>query len=246
MDVPMDTGPVLVVGGTRGIGRAVVDRLLAVNRPVAFTWTHSEDAARAIETASEGRAAAFRFDLADRAAAGPLVEAVEERVGPLAGLVNCGAVRRDALLALSSDADWDHVLDTNLGGPFRVCRAVVPGMLRRRAGAIVNVSSLAAYHGIAGQALYAASKAGLLALTRALARECGRRGVRVNAVVPGFVATDFVSDLPEAVVAGLRASECLPGGTSPGDVADTVLFLLSDRARAITGQAIVVDAGTST
>jgi 3-oxoacyl-[acyl-carrier protein] reductase len=137
------------------------------------------------------------------------------------------------------------VLDTNLGGLFRCCRAVLRGMMVRRRGVIVNVSSLSALHGVAGQGAYAASKAGVLGLTRSLAREAGKRGVRVNAVVPGFVPTDLTAGLPEAAVASLRAGECLPRGVTPEDVAQAVVFLLSDRAAAITGQSLVVDAGAS-
>jgi len=173
------------------------------------------------------------------------VAEVEAALGPVEGLVNNAGLRRESLLAMTSDADWDAVLDANLGGLFRCCRAVLRGMMVRRRGAIVNVSSLSALHGVAGQGAYAASKAGILGLTRSLAREAGRRGVRVNAVVPGFVATDLTAGLPEAAVAALRAGECLPQGVQPCDVAQAVLFLLSDRAAAITGQALVVDAGVS-
>ncbi|HEX6862047.1 MAG TPA: SDR family oxidoreductase, partial [Thermoanaerobaculia bacterium] len=161
------------------------------------------------------------------------------------GLVNNAGIRRESLLALTSDEDWDAVIDVNLGGLFRCCRAVLRGMMVRRRGAIVNVSSLSALHGVAGQAAYAASKAGILGLTRSLAREVGKRGVRVNAVVPGFVPTDLTAGLPEAAVQMLRAGECLPGGVSAAGVAGAVLFLLSDGASAITGQTLVVDAGAS-
>ena len=147
---------------------------------------------------------------------------VEEALGPVEGLVNNAGLRRESLLALTSDADWDAVLDANLGGLFRCCRAVLRGMMVRRRGAIVNVSSLSALHGVAGQAAYAASKAGILGLTRSLAREVGKRGVRVNAVVPGFVPTDLTAGLPEAAVAALRAGECLPGGVQAADVAEAV------------------------
>jgi 3-oxoacyl-[acyl-carrier protein] reductase len=241
----MEQGPVLVVGGSRGIGRAIVEALDAERRPVAFTWATSVEAAAEIEGLTEGRAHGHHFDIRDRGRVAGLIAEVEERSGPIEGLVHCAGVRRDTLLALASDEDWEIVLDTNLAGAFRVCRAVVPGMLRRRRGSIVNISSLSAFHGVAGQTLYAASKAGLIALSRSLARECGRRGVRVNAVVPGYVPTDFVADLPDHIVAGLRSTECLRDGTAPRDVADTVVFLLSDRARAITGQTVVVDAGGS-
>jgi 3-oxoacyl-[acyl-carrier protein] reductase len=236
---------VLVTGGSRGLGRAVVEALAAEGRPVAFTWSTGEAAARELETASAGRARAFPLDLRDRARPDDLVAEVEAALGPVEALVNNAGVRRESLLALTSDDDWDAVVDTNLGGLFRCCRAVLRGMMVRRRGSIVNISSLSALHGVAGQAAYAASKAGILGLTRSLAREVGKRGVRVNAVVPGFVATDFTAGLPAAAVAHLRAGECLPGGVTPAAVADAVLFLLSERAAAITGQSLVVDAGAS-
>jgi 3-oxoacyl-[acyl-carrier protein] reductase len=238
-------GTVLVTGGSRGIGRAVVEALVAEGRSVAFTWSASEEAAQAIEETSQGRARAFRLDLADRGGPDDLVAEVEEALGPVEGLVNNAGMRRESLLALTPDADWDAVVEVNLGGVFRCCRAVLRGMMVRRRGSIVNVSSLSALHGVAGQAAYAASKAGILGLTRSLAREVGKRGVRVNAVVPGFVPTDLTAGLPEAAVQVLRAGECLPGGVGAGDVADAILFLLSDRASAITGQSLVVDAGAS-
>lgn len=245
-------GTVLVTGGTRGIGRAIVEALVAEAaaakggaRRVAFTWSASETLARQLEEAADGRARAYHLDLRDRARPDDLVTAIEEALGPVEGLVNNAGIRRESLLAMTSDDDWEAVLDTNLGGLFRCCRAVLRGMMVRRRGAIVNVASLSALHGVAGQAAYAASKAGILGLTRSLAREVGKRGVRVNAVVPGFVATDLTAGLPQAAIDHLRAGECLPGGTTAAAVADAVLFLLSDRAAAITGQSLVVDAGAS-
>ena len=238
-------GTVLVVGGSRGIGRAVVEALAAERTKVAFTWRGEESAARALEESLGGEARAFQFDVRDRRRPEALVEEIDRGLGPIDGLVYCAGMRRDGLLALTSDDDWDAVLDTNLGGLFRVCRAVLPGMLRRRRGAIVAVSSLSAVHGVAGQTLYASSKAGMVAMVRALARECGKRNVRANAVAPGYVPTDFVADLPERAVEALRATECLRRGTSVGDVAQAVLFLLSERAASITGQMLMVDAGAS-
>lgn len=239
-------GTILVTGGNRGIGRAIVEALVAVGAdPVAFTFNSSEETAREVEEASGGRARAFLLDLSDRGRPDDLVSEIEEALGPVEGLVNNAGVRRESLLAMMPDEDWDAVLEVNLGGAFRCCRAVLRGMMVRRRGSIVNVSSLSALHGVAGQAAYASSKAGLLGMTRSLAREVGRRGVRVNAVVPGFVPTDLTAGLPDAAVQVLRAGECLPGGVGAGNVADAVLFLLSDRASAITGQTLVVDAGAS-
>jgi 3-oxoacyl-[acyl-carrier protein] reductase len=237
-------GAILVTGGSRGLGRAIVEVLAAEpDARVAFTWNTGEDAAR--EVAAATGALAFHLDLRDPARPDDLVAEVEAALGPVAGLVNNAGLRRESLLAMTPDADWEAVLDTNLGGLFRCCRAVLRGMMVRRRGSIVNVSSLSALHGVAGQGAYAASKAGILGLTRSLARETGKRGVRVNAVVPGFVATDLTAGLPEAAVSHLRAGECLARGVQPADVAQAVHFLLSDRAAAITGQMLVVDAGAS-
>ena len=235
----------LVTGGSRGIGRATVAALAAGGWTVAFTYCSNHGAAKELEAASGGRARAFLLDLQDRDGPGRLVTEIEESMGPLEGLVNNAALLRESLLAMTPDREWDDVLDVNVNGAFRCCRAALPKMMHRRRGSIVNVSSLSAIAGVAGQTAYAASKAALLGLTRSLAREVGKRSIRVNAVVPGFVATDMTASLPEDAVRTLRAHECLKRGTSAGDVADLVAFLLSDRAAAITGQAIVVDSGTS-
>jgi 3-oxoacyl-[acyl-carrier protein] reductase len=220
-----------------------VEALVADGWAVAFTWASDEAAAGAV--AEQTGARPYRLELRDRARPAALVAEVEKELGPLGGLVNNAAVRRESILAMTSDADWDEVLDVNLGGTFRCCRAVLPGMVFRRRGAIVNISSRSAEAGLPGQTAYAASKAGLMGLTRSLAREVGRKGVRVNVVVPGFVATELTATLPPAAVAKLRDTECLPPGTATRDVAQMVAFLLSDRAAAITGQAIAVDAGAS-
>jgi 3-oxoacyl-[acyl-carrier protein] reductase len=239
------TGAVLVTGGSRGIGRAVVRALVAEGRRVAFTFRDGEEAARALESESAGLARAWRFDLRDRARPGAIVPEIEAALGAIDGLVNNAAIRRDALLAATNDADWDDVVDANLGGAFRCCRAVLPGMITRRRGSIVNVSSLTAMRGVAGQASYGAAKAGLIGMTKSLARELGRRNIRVNAVVPGLVMTEMVADTPPDRLKALRAIEALPSGTQPEDVAAMIVFLLSDRARATTGQALLVDAGST-
>jgi 3-oxoacyl-[acyl-carrier protein] reductase len=238
-------GFVLVTGGSRGIGRAIVEALLAEGRAVAFTYCRDEVGARGLEQASEGRVRAYRLDLADHARPATLVAEAERDLGELDGLVNNAGLRLESILAMTPDKDWDALVEVNLGGVFRCCRAVLPKMMHRRRGAIVNVSSLSAIRGLSGQTGYAATKAGVLGLTRALAREVGQRGVRVNAVLPGFVPTDLTASLPPQVVSSLRSAECLPVGTTPVDVASAVCFLLSAKAAAITGQALVVDAGAS-
>lgn len=241
----MSNGVALVTGGNRGIGRAIVEALVKEQWTVAFTYRTGEETARAIESALGERARAFQLDLLDREAPGTLAGVIEKTIGPIHALVNNAGLRRESLLAMTPDRDWDEVLDVNLGGAFRCCRAVLPLMMQRRRGSIVNISSLSATSGVAGQTAYAASKAGLLGLTRSLAREVGKRSVRVNAVLPGFVSTDMTTSLPDELVRALRSHESLPGGTSPANVADLVAFLVSDRAAAITGQTLFVDAGTS-
>jgi 3-oxoacyl-[acyl-carrier protein] reductase len=235
----------LVTGGSRGIGRAIVEAMVEQGWTVAFTYHSDEASARAVADASGGKARAFLLDLGDRAAAGSLVSEIESSMGPIDALVNNAGRRAQALLAMTNDADWDATVDVNLNGAFRCCRAVLPQMMSRRRGSIVNVSSLAAVAGVSGQTAYAASKAALLGMTRSLAREVGRRNVRVNAVLPGFVPTDMTSTLPEEIIKSLRSHECLARGTTAADVANLVTFLVSERAAAITGQAIVIDAGTT-
>lgn len=237
-------GLVLVTGGNRGLGRAIVEALVEVGYRVAFTYRTGEEEARKLERVLNGRATAYPMDLSDRRRPKELVIQLETEE-PIVALVNNAGIQSSSLLAMTSDADWDRMIDVNLSGAFRCCRAVLPMMVRRRRGAIVNVASLGAERGIAGQSGYAASKAGLLAMTRVLAKEMGKRKIRVNAVVPGFVETGMTENLPAAAKAGLRSAECLPGGTTAAAVAQAVVFLISDLASGVTGESLHVDAGAS-
>jgi 3-oxoacyl-[acyl-carrier protein] reductase len=236
----------LVTGGSQGIGRAVVERLVAAGRRVAFTYNSDRAAALELVETSNGLAHAYQFSLSDRPSALTLIREVEQNVGRLFGLVNNAAVVRSELMAMMSDDSWDTIIDTNLGGTFRVTREALRAIVPHRwGGSIVNVASLSAVDGVAGQTAYAASKAGILAMTRCLSREMGRRKIRVNAVVPGFVETKMTNDVGEAAVRKLRERESLPHGVSTSGVSAAVVFLLSDDAGDVTGQALHVDAGAS-
>ena len=235
----------LVTGGNRGIGRAIVEALVRSGGQVAFTYHHDEASARALESDLGEAVRAYPLDLADTGAPEALAAGLEQRWDAIDGLVNNAGATASGLLALATDEEWQRTLEVNLGGVFRCCRAFLPQMLRRRRGSIVNIASLNVILGVAGQAVYGASKAGVVGLSKSLAREVGRRNVRVNVVAPGFVATDMTADLTEDQVAALRGAECLPGGVQPECVASAVRFLLSDAAASITGQCLVVDAGVS-
>lgn len=235
----------LVTGGGRGIGRAIVEALVEGGWTVALTWRDRSGPAAEVLSSCAPHAFSYQLDLEDRERPAALVDQIEQELGPIDGLVNNAGIQRVELLAMTSDASWDQMIETNLGGAFRCMRAVLRCMVSRRRGAIVNIASLSAVHGVAGHSAYAASKAGMLAMTRCAAREMGKRSIRVNAVIPGYVATDMTAGLDERAIAHLRAPECLKQGTPPSSVAAAVVFLLSDRAGSITGQALTVDAGAT-
>jgi 3-oxoacyl-[acyl-carrier protein] reductase len=237
----LDGKVALVTGGSRGIGAAISRELARGGARVAVNYRSGNEAAEAI--AAEIGGVAMGADVGDPAQAQALIERVESELGDVDVLVNNAGVTRDTLIARMSDEDWQEVIDTNLRGTFNTCRAVSRKMLRRRAGAIVNMSSVVGVHGNPGQANYAASKAGIIGLTKALARELGVRGVRVNAIAPGYITTELTDVLTEEQTGLILGNTPLGRLGSPEDVATAVRFLCSDEAAFITGDVLLVDGG---
>ncbi|HEY8063092.1 MAG TPA: 3-oxoacyl-[acyl-carrier-protein] reductase [Gemmatimonadales bacterium] len=231
-----------VTGGTRGIGRSVAATLHAAGAKVALTG-RSRSTAEAVAAAIGEGAHAFECDVTDGDALRAAIAACEAQVGPIDILVNNAGVTRDNLLVRMTDEDWDTVLDANLKGAFIATQAVIKGMMKRRWGRIINLTSVVGIIGNKGQANYAASKAGLIGFTKSVAREYAGRGVLVNCVAPGFIDTDMTAALPEAARSALL--EAIPLGRlgAPEDVAAAILFLASGQAAYVTGQTIVVDGG---
>lgn len=199
--------------------------------------------AAADEVAGQIGGIALPGDVGDATEAQALIERVESELGDLDILVNNAGVTRDTLIARMSDEDWAEVLGTNLNGVFHTCRAVARKMLRRRSGAIVNLTSYVGLHGNAGQTNYAASKGGIVGLTKALAKELGNRGVRVNAVAPGYIETELTGVLSEEIRELIRSNTPLQRLGTPEDVAGAVRFLCSDEAAFVTGEVMLVDGG---
>jgi 3-oxoacyl-[acyl-carrier protein] reductase len=230
-----------VTGGSRGIGVAVCRELAAAGARVAVNYRASAEAAEGL--AGEIGGIAVGGDVADAEQAQAVVAAAEEGLGEIDILVNNAGITRDTLLARMSEDDWRAVLSTNLDGAFHTCKAVSRKMLKRRAGAIVNMTSFVGLHGNPGQANYAASKAGIIGFTKALAKELGPRGVRVNAVAPGYIDTELTQGLPEELRELLLANTPLGRLGEPRDVATAVRFLCSDEASFVTGEIMLVDGG---
>lgn len=246
MPDPLQDQVALVTGASRGIGRAIALALAGAGAHVAVGYrSRAEEAERVLREISErGREAiVVPGDVGDPSVPATLVQAALTRWGRLDILVNNAGITRDNLVMRMSEADWDAVITTNLKAPFLACKAALRPMLKQRYGRIVNISSLAGVAGNAGQANYSAAKAGLIGLTRALAREVGSRNITVNAVAPGFIETEILKGLPADILERARQAAAIPRLGTPEDVAMAVLFLASPAASYITGQVLGIDGG---
>lgn len=236
----------VVTGGSRGIGRAVAEALAAEGATVAVIYAGNtkaaEDTVRAIEEAG-GKAFAVQCDVADEAAVTDMVKMVHEKLGTIDVFVNNAGITRDGLLMRMKREDWDAVLSTNLTGVYNCTKAVTKIMMKQRSGSIINMTSVVGETGNAGQANYAAAKAGVIGFTKSVAKELASRNIRVNAVAPGCIDTDMTAVLSDVVKEEMIKSIPLGRTAAPEEVAQAVVFLASQKAGYITGQTLNVDGG---
>ena len=237
---------VLITGASRGIGKSIAEACVNQGAKVAFTYLSSDEKAKALEAdlaANGGVAKGFKSDASKFDQAQSLVDSVIEEFGQVDVLVNNAGITRDNLLMRMTEESWDEVMNTNLKSVFNLTKAVMRPMLKARKGSIVNMSSVVGVSGNAGQANYAALKAGLIGFTKSIAQELGSRNIRCNAIAPGFIETEMTDTLDSKVVDEWRASIPLKRGGSTKDVADLTIFLASDMSTYITGQTINVCGG---
>ena len=231
----------LITGATRGIGRAIALRFAAEGADVAFTYRSQHEAAQSLVSELEAmgvRAKAYTSDAASFEDAHKVVEDVKETFGRIDVLVNNAGITKDGLMMRMDEAQWDAVIDTNLKSAFNFIHACTPVMARQRSGSIISMSSVVGVSGNAGQCNYSASKAGLIGLTKSMAKEMGPRGIRANCIAPGFIATDMTGALPENVRQEWENQIPLRRGGTPEDVAGVAVFLASDLAGYVTGQVV--------
>lgn len=243
---------VLITGGSRGIGRVTAMHLLMEGWNVAITYNTSAESAAAFEQEAKATLAhdapqvmTLKGDVRDHIRSREILDIVAHRFGGLDGLVNNAGIRRDALLYNMTDDQWREVIDTNLDGAWAMTKAAMPVMMQQRSGGIVNVASLSGIHGVVGQTNYSAAKGALVAMTRSLAREVARTGIRVNCVAPGLVETDMISEMDPEVRKEMIRQIPMRRVIRADEVAAGIAFLLSDDASGITGQVLCIDGGAS-
>ena len=237
---------VLITGGSRGIGAAIARQFAAEGHNVALSYLGSAEKAAAVVAACQAsgvQAVAIQADVSVEADCQRLLKEAKAAVGPISVLVNNAGLTKDGLAMRMSTSQWDQVIATNLTGTFLMCRAILPDMLKARAGRIINLTSVAGLYGNAGQANYAASKAGVIGLTQTLAKEVGSRSITVNAVAPGFIETDMTNILSDTVKTAALAKIGLGRFGQPEDIAAVVCFLASPGGAYITGQVLEVSGG---
>ena len=242
----LDNKVIIITGASRGIGKAIAQECVQQGAKVAFTYLSSEEKAKALESElsnSGGTAKGFKSDASVFDEAQSLVDAVVEEFGTVDVLVNNAGITRDTLLMRMSEQQWDEVMNTNLKSAFNLTKAVQRTMLKARSGSIINMSSVVGVKGNAGQANYAASKAGLIGFTKSVAQELGSRNIRCNAIAPGFIETEMTEALDQKVVQEWRNGIPLKRGGAPIDVANATVFLASDMSAYVTGQTIHVCGG---
>lgn len=242
----LDGKVAIITGASRGIGKAIAETFIAQGATVAFTYLSSDEKAKALEvelTKNGGIARGFKSNASDFDAAQKLADDVIEAFGQIDVLVNNAGITRDNLLMRMTEEQWDEVMDTNLKSAFNLTKAVLKPMLKVRKGSIINMSSVVGVSGNAGQANYAASKAGMIGFTKSVAQELGSRNIRCNAIAPGFIETEMTAALDEAVVQGWRNNIPMKRGGTPEDVANVTVFLASELSAYVTGQTINVCGG---
>lgn len=233
----------LVTGASRGIGAAIADLLASKGATVIGTATTESGAAAIGERLKAKGGHGRALDVTDGAAVEALIDAIAKEFGAVGILVNNAGITRDNLLMRMKDEDWNAILDTNLSSIFRTSKAVMRGMMKARKGRIINIASVIGVTGNAGQANYAAAKAGIIGFSKSMAREIGSRNITVNVVAPGFIETDMTRDLPDEAKAKMLADIALGRLGSPGDIAEAVAFLASPAAAYITGETLHVNGG---
>ncbi|MCI5119751.1 MAG: 3-oxoacyl-ACP reductase FabG [Candidatus Electrothrix sp. AUS4] len=236
----------LVTGGSRGIGRAICQQLAAQGAVVGINYVSNSAAAEEVLaeiTAQGGKGFLCGFDVADAEAVGKAIKDITAEQGGLDILVNNAGITRDGLMARMKDEDWDAVLNTNLKGAFTCAKAAMRGMMKKRWGRIINITSVIGFLGNAGQVNYASAKAGLIGLTKSMARELAGRQVTVNCVAPGYIATDMTADLPEDIQKMILSTIPLGSLGTPEDVASAVSYLASEESGYMTGQTLHVNGG---